>query len=165
MPESKGQTRTSSIWYMIDVNRETFERKLAEAKVKFPGAFKLAAPDPPASAAQVRNLEETLAVSLEESHKDFLMAFGGGEIGFEVLFSADAQSEWYLPRQIALARCLPKNYIAITSNFCGDYYGFEAIEGKCVPPLLRWEHETGVVEPTEYQDVFEFMACFALRPA
>lgn len=104
-------------------------------------------------------------ISLEESYRQFLIAYGGGEIEFEVLFSADPQSDWYLPRQLARAINLPKDFLPVTENFCGDYYGFIVTEGKCRPPILRWDHESQEIKSITQKDIFEYMAQFALQPA
>lgn len=122
-------------------------------------------PVPPASDDQIEALERLLGCSLESSHKEFLQVFGGGEFGFGMLFCADPDSEWFVAAQLQELDSDVSSFVPVSDNFAGDVYGFLVKDGKCEGPLVIWDHEIGAVRRTEFDDVFEFMDRYALRPA
>jgi hypothetical protein len=147
------------------MTKDEFKQRLVEARQERPKVFEAAVSDAPASDRQIESLERLLGFSLEDSHREFLQKFGGGEFGFGVLFSADPESEWYVYTQLKQSGLDASSFVPVSDNFAGDAYGFRVERGRCKKPVVVWDHEIGGIRETDFGDVYEFMDRYALRPA
>ena len=130
-----------------------------------PGLFEIEDPDSQASDEQLEDVERSLGIRLPPSYRAFLRQFGGGTYGFIVIFSADPQSEWYLPnKQMKASRYLPKNLLAFSDDFAGGNYAFKVIDGEAQEAVFYWNTDGGE-SPTKFQDILEFIARYAYEPA
>jgi hypothetical protein len=142
------------------MNLETFKTELRKAKASKPKVFQNPYTDPPAEPELIQTLESDIKVELEQTYKEFVKEFGSGDFGFGVIYSPNPKSDWYMKTK--LKSHLPKDFLPISENFCGDSYGFKTIDGKCVGPIVIFDHETNSVKETEYQNVFDLMTQTAL---
>ena len=147
------------------MTKNEFQQRLAEARQERPKVFAVTVSDAPASDSQIETLENLLGCSLESSHREFLREFGGGEFGFGVLFSADPESEWYVHAQLEQSGLDASSFVPVSDNFAGDVYGFRVRNGRCERPMVIWDHEIGGIREAGFNDVYEFMDRYALRPA
>jgi len=147
------------------MNLEDFKVRYQKARQERPKVFEYMQIDPPASDVELDAVEEIMGCTFENSHRAFLKEFGGGEFGLGLLFSANEQSEWYVPSQVSNQSLPADRFFPVSDNFAGDIYGFEVINGRCVAPLKVYDHETSELKDTEFADVYEFMDRYALRPA
>jgi hypothetical protein len=130
-----------------------------------PNLFRLSTPDQPASEAQITELECSVGVRLPQGYRSFLREFGGGSYGLAIIFSADPESEWYLPRKQAEASgYLPEGLLAFSDDFAGGNYVLKVLNGQALKPVFYWNQDGGEA-PTEFDDVIEFIARYAYEPA
>lgn len=130
-----------------------------------PSLFRLSVPDRPATDLMIASAESALGILLPESYKGFLRRFGGGSYGLMVVFSADPEGDWYLPRmQSEAERYLPQNLLAISDDFAGGNYVLSVDEGRSTEPVLYWNADGGLSR-TPYANILEFIARFAYEPS
>ena len=129
---------------------EQFDRMLLSARAKKPFYY-AADNEGPCSAEEISALEATLGLSLPDAYIQYLAKYGGGYIGSISVFSAVANSEWYLPK---CNRLIPSalNFIAATDDGTGGYYGFIVADRRCGESVYFWAHDDGadpkVMAPT-----------------
>jgi hypothetical protein len=130
-----------------------------------PKLFQLSTSDQPASEEQLTQVERALGVQLPKGYRAFLREFGGGDFGLETFFSADANSEWYLPqKQSEASRYLPEGLLAFSDDGAGGYYVFKVLNGQAQNEVFYWNQDGGE-SATEFKDVMEFVARYAYEPA
>jgi hypothetical protein len=130
-----------------------------------PKLFQLSTPDPPASEEQLAEIERAIGVRLPRSYRAFLREFGGGNFGLATIFSADSNSEWYLPaKQGEACRYLPKGMLAFSDDFAGGNYVLKVLSGQAQEAVFCWNQDGGE-SPTVFKDVIEFVARYAYEPA
>ncbi len=111
----------------------------------------------PASAGEIDQVQRALDVQLPEDYTTFLKKYGGGVFGQVDIFTVDVSHNSYiLIDQPRFAE--GREFIAVSPNGCGDYYGYRVVDGKCQDKVMFWDHEIGgLIEPTEFNDIFEFI--------
>jgi hypothetical protein len=130
-----------------------------------PGLFEFATPDRPATEQQLEDVERSIGVRLPPSYRTFLGEFGGGTFRFVVIFSADPDSEWYLPNQQSKAsRYLPDGLLAFSDDYAGGNYVFKVVDGEAQEAVFYW-HTDGSESSTKFKDMMEFVARYAYEPA
>jgi len=130
-----------------------------------PALFSLSSPDRRAEVVDIAGVENVLKLSLPQSYRSFLMEFGGGSYGLTTIFSADQNSEWYLPtKQSVASQYLPRDLLAFSDDFAGGLYVLNVINGKAEDRVFYWNQDGGLV-PTKFGNVFEFVARNAYEPA
>jgi SMI1-KNR4 cell-wall len=122
-------------------------------------------PDKPASERQLEEVERAIGVRLPSSCRAFLNEFGGGSFGLAVIFSADPDGEWYLPKEESKSRrYLPKGLLPFSDDFAGGNYVFKVVAGVAQEAVFYWNTDGGE-SPTEFKDIMEFVARYAYEPA
>lgn len=119
--------------------------------------FNATPPDDIAEDSDISVLEEKIGVKLSEKYKQFLVNFGGGSYGLVVIFSADKNSEWYLPAQLEKSKSyLPENCLPISDDFSGGFF-CQLLENSCaLEEIYYWNFDGGFLK-TEYPDIFTFV--------
>ena len=145
----------------IEEFRELHAR-MAKAKPKL---FQLILPDPPASEAKLREVENSIGATLPGSYKQFLTEFGGGSFGLTNVCSTDSSGEYYLPRKQEEAKgYLPLGLIPVSDDRAGGLYVLKIEAGEAKEPLFYWNLDGGLQE-TEFANVLEFVARYAYDAA
>ena len=123
-----------------------------------PLMFEAITSDRKASIEQLEAVERAIGVRLPPSYRAFLSEFGGGAFGFVVIFSADPDSEWYLPnKQRQASRYLPSGLLALSDDFAGGNYVFKVPNGQAQEAVFYWNQDGGE-SPTKFKDILEFVA-------
>jgi len=144
---------------------EEFRQLDCEFRQKRPKPFLLTPPDPKAEESTLFTIENEFGFSLPICYRQFLKEFGGGNFGFINVFSAEPQSEWYLPAMQKNAReYIPDNFLAFSDDYSGGYYGFKISTDQAMEPVFYWNTDGGLVS-TDYANVFNFIIRFAYEPA
>jgi hypothetical protein len=147
------------------MNIESFRDLASKYRSERPGLFALASPDRPASLEQIEQVEQLLGLSLPNSYRAFLQEYGGGEFGYLTLFSADPDSEWYLPKKTNEAKTyLPESLLPIADDFAGGFYAFVR-RGAAVDEHVYYWNPDGGETPTEFRSVLDFIGRYAFEPA
>ena len=139
------------------MNYKEFYLIVNEVKVKNPVWFGLES-DSSATDSEIDAVEAFLSITLPEEYKIFVKEFGGGYFAFTNVFSVNKESEWYIikqNKQIGLVNS--HDFLAVSDNQVGDFYGFKIVNGKCEAYLMFFDHETGQIEKTKYGDLFEYL--------
>lgn len=123
-----------------------------------PKLFLLSTPDRPATEAELDMVEGTLKARLPPAYKAFLKEFGGGSFGLAIIFSADPDSEYYLPKkQSEVAWYLPSDMLAFSDDFAGGNYVLKVHGGQALESVFYWNQDGGLVS-TPFENVLEFVA-------
>lgn len=147
------------------MNIEQFKAIHAHYIIEKPKIFALAEPDRLATAEDIAKVESEIGVSLPISYREFLLNFGGGAIGFLILFSTDIASENFLvKKRLESLRCLPPELLAFSDDFAGGYYVFKIGGGSGEDSIFHWNMDGGL-QKTSFNDLFEFVVRYAYEPA
>lgn len=123
--------------------------------------FKLELDQPP-SDKLLADAEKLLELKIPQKYKEFLLEFGGGYFALSNVYSLDEASDWYLVNLNSKYQDIRCDYILISENGCGDFYGFKISDHSCEEQLYFYDHEINAWSRTEYNDLFEFLAAKAL---
>lgn len=129
-----------------------------QKRAERPKIFELAQPDRAATADQITALENDLGIRLPPSYARFLEAYGGGEFGLAIIFSADPVGRYFLIREQRKARDLiPANCLAFSDDHSGGWYVFPVEDGMAGDAVSYWNTDGGLTR-TEFSNIFEFLA-------
>lgn len=122
--------------------------------------------DPVASDDEIAVAEAALGASLPVEYREFVQRFGGGYFALANVFSVASESDWSIVRRnVVSASVTGDGFVAVSDNGVGDYYGFRVQDGACEGRISIFDHSAEAVMPTEFGDLFEFLARKALAPA
>jgi hypothetical protein len=107
--------------------------------------------------------QRELKAIFPQEYVQFLQQYGGGYFAFSNVFSVQDGSHWnVVSRQQKFKR--PDNFIAISDNEAGDYYGFLTENGSCKPAVYFCEHEENdSLKKTPYINLFDYLIDIALK--
>ncbi len=90
---------------------------------------------------------------------------GAGEVGFTSLFSV-RPGYFNIATQRDAAPTLSANFVPISDNGCGDFYGFVVNAGECSSAVYFAEHDSEYkLFPTEFTDLYEYLVRYAFNAA
>ncbi len=111
----------------------------------------------------IKNAENQLSVILPDTYKQFVKYYGGGYFAFTNIFSVDENGEWYIVEKNYDARSyLPNNFIAISDDETGGFYGYNVVDGKCNEDVFYWDHDSATIGDKLYKNVFEYITMVGL---
>ncbi len=137
------------------MNFDEFVCKVEKIRVKKPKKF--IEQDPPATDVEIAEVERELSLELPFDYKLFVKKYGGGYFFYTNIFSPISNSEWNIIEVNRKFQSKPIDFIAISDNEVGDYYGFKIVNGICDSKIYFWDHETDNVINTNYENLFEFV--------
>ncbi len=139
------------------MNLNEFSRVVDEMKVKNPVWFGLES-DPKSTESDIKDIESHLLIKLPGEYKEFVKEYGGGYFAFTNVFSGDKESEWYISTQNDAIDLLNSHeFLAVSDNETGDYYGFKVINGICESKISLYDHEDNQLKSTEYKNLYDFL--------
>lgn len=106
--------------------------------------------------------EHKQGIEMPVEYTEFIIRYGGGYFAFTKIFSLANNSEWNI-ESLNEKFVKIKDFIAISDNGAGDFYGFKVIDGKCESQIYVYDHENGIIESTKYKDLFEYLVGVGLR--
>ena len=128
-------------------------------------AWEMCERESPASAEEVLEYEHTSGIAFPPEYVHIVRTFGPGQFGFAEVFSV-RPGEWYIDVHRATAPGLPQNFVPISDNGCGDFYGFLVRNGRCESSLVFADHEEGyALKPTEFADLYEYLHRYGFNAA
>jgi hypothetical protein len=147
------------------VTSEEFEELVSSVRRDHPVWFGLES-DAAARDEEISAAEADLQVSLPLEYRQFVKRFGGGYFALANVFSVTDGSDWSIVlRNRRSASVTGKGFVAVSDNGTGDYYGFCVHGGACERRVSIYDHSSGDIVPTEFDDLFDFLARKALAPA
>lgn len=139
------------------MNREEFESQVCKAKQSNPLWFELTEENQLIELDKVLEIESEHSVIFPESFRHFISTYGSGYFAFTSILSPLADGEDSLWIQKSLYS-LPSDYVPISENGCGDYYGFKVTDGVCSEEVYFLDHESGYQSSSiEYSCFYEFL--------
>ena len=106
---------------------------------------------------EIAAAERALALKLPPDYKTYLRHYGGGYVGSINVFSVNEQSEWNLStRRTALN--LPEDFLAITDDETGGYYGFRVRGGVCEDSVYYLQPDDGGSPMPSFPSFFDYVA-------
>lgn len=128
-------------------------------------AFSISPPELSSSIEEIERFEKTSGIRLPQQYRHVAVNVGTGSIGFATLFSATSAPEG-IAAQRASVPSLPKNFVPISDNGCGDFYGFIVNAGQCGEEIYFADHECGYqIARTEFSNLFEYLVRYAFNAA
>jgi hypothetical protein len=138
-----------------------------DAVTSFKGtkAYALSSPEQPPSVAEVEAFERAHGFRLPAEYKESTLQVGSGEIGFTNLFSV-SPGPYNIATQRDAVPELPTDFVPISDNGCGDFYGFVLHAGECAPEVYFADHESEfTLTRTEFADLYEYLVRYAFNAA
>ncbi|WP_423800805.1 SMI1/KNR4 family protein [Neobacillus sp. SAB-20_R2A] len=112
---------------------------------------------------QIANVEKQLSISLPKEYKLFVKMFGGGYFAFTKIFSV-SNGEWNIIQQNKQINLINShNFIAVSDNEVGDFYGFKIENGICSPKVKFYNHEINMIEETRFEDLYQYLLKVGLQ--
>ena len=106
---------------------------------------------------QIAEVEKELGAKLPDEYVEFVKKYGGGYFAFTNVFSVQPDSEWCIVdrnKGVDLA----ENFIAISDDEAGGYYGFLIDSGVCGPEIYYWDHESQqILKNHQFCDLLAFI--------
>ena len=118
--------------------------------------------EPKASAEAISNTESKLGVKLPSQFVEFIQSVGAGYFGFTNVFSVNPSSEWYLLDMMEQFS-FPENFIPISDDETGGYYGFLAKERICGDDVYYWHSSEGSEPTLKYDTYYDYLVVIALK--
>lgn len=141
---------------------EEFNRHVEEARAQRPQWFALP-PDEKPTEAQIEFHQGRLGVRLPEAYLDFLRQEGGGDFAMVAVYSMDPASDLNIVRMNETSWVRREDFVAVSDDGAGDYYGFTVADGLCRPGVVLLDHESQEVGATGHADFFEFVVAAGLQ--
>jgi hypothetical protein len=77
-----------------------------------------------------------------------------------------AAGEWQIDLYRATAPSLPAEFVPVSDNGCGDFYGFLVSNGGCESRVVFADHEAGyALEATDLADLYEYIERYGFHAA
>ena len=86
------------------------------------------------SMTEIENIEKKMDVKLPVDYRKFISEFGGGFFGFATVYSLDEDSSYYMFQDGQ--GYLPKGYLPVSDNGCGDIYMLKIDEKQCLDEIF-----------------------------
>ncbi|WP_226535910.1 SMI1/KNR4 family protein [Fictibacillus halophilus] len=119
--------------------------------------------DPVGTDSDFTRIQRQLSVKLPDEYKLFIKMFGGGFFAFTNIFSVK-DSEWNIVQKNNEIDLMKSHaFLAISDNEVGDFYGFEIINGVCNSKIKIFNHETGDIEETPYENIYYYLKEIGLK--
>jgi hypothetical protein len=145
------------------MTRDEFRKLVEQARAEHARRFERPADARPDD-AEVEAHQEELKSRFPAEYLDFLREWGGGHFGFMVAYSMDRSSKLDVVTKNSVEWLGREDFVAVSDNGAGDYYGFRVEDGTCRPEVVRFDHETGEIGSPRADDWFACAAEHGLQP-
>ncbi|MBO2588853.1 SMI1/KNR4 family protein [Shewanella algae] len=117
--------------------------------------------EPKASDEAIFDTEKKLGVKLPEQLIEFIKNIGSGYFGYTNVFSVNPSSEWYLI-DVMEQFSFPDNFIPISDDETGGYYGFLTMNNICNDEVYYWHSSEECAPQIKYKNFYEYIVKVAL---
>ena len=119
--------------------------------------------EPKASDEAISDAEIKLGINLPGQFIEFIQSVGAGYFGFTNVFSVNTDSEWYL-LDIMDQYSFPKDFIPVSDDETGGYYGFLVKDKKiCGDNVYYWHSSEGLEPAMKYETFYDYLVEVALK--
>lgn len=133
-----------------------------EVKEKKPILFGLDS-DKIASDEEITQIESYFCIQLPESYKSFLKKYGGGYFAYTVVYSSDANSDFYVIKNITKDWVDTYNFFPIIDFETGDLGGFKVNDKQCNDFFSIFTHEEKRIIDYDKYDFFQALLKYGLK--
>ena len=138
---------------------DEFKQLEDACRVRKPSIFRLAFPDPPASNDQIAQVEAAINCRLPESYRQFLSLRGGGDYPLLSVFSANPDSDHYLPRRREEFRSqVGDNLLPIHDDQAGGLYVLRIAGDFAADEVYYFDWETRELSAPRYDSILDLIA-------
>ena len=109
---------------------------------------------------RIENFEKRYSIVLPEKYRLFISEFGGGYFGYANIYSLDINSNYFIMKHKLL---VPKSYLPIADNGCGDYYVLKCNGEHCSDSVYFYTHDSQEINDTIYHDILEYLLDIGLK--
>lgn len=139
-----------------------FNSIIAEVKSSRPRLFELES-SKIASREDLDRVEEYYDIKLPESYKSFLCKYGGGYFAYTVVYSCDASSSFYLPKNVSKEWVENNLFLPVIDFETGDFGGFSIEKGICIERFEIYLHDTKMIVAEFQGDFFSALLRYGLK--
>lgn len=141
-----------------------FKEIVDEVKRKNPHLFELEH-DQILSMTEIDIIEKKMNIRLPQDYRRFISEFGGGFFGYAIVYSLDENSCFYMFQDAPLVQkgYLPKEYLPVFDNGCGDIYVLKIYERQCLDEVYFFNHERMSVAKTKFTNILEYLVEVGLK--
>ncbi|WDE09013.1 SMI1/KNR4 family protein [Thalassomonas viridans] len=143
------------------MNFDEFKKLVERKKSRNPIWFAMDADELP-NTSLISEVENKLGAKLPVDYINFICEFGGGYFAFSNVFSLDENSDWNILEQNYSYDAIRKDHVLLSENGTGDFYGYKIDNGLCLPKIRFFDHGIQEWSDTEFSNIFEYLAKFAL---
>lgn len=118
--------------------------------------------EPVATDDQISEVESELDLKLPKQYIEFIRNIGSGYFGFTNIFSVNPEGDWYLPEMMRQFD-LPGNFIPITDDETGGYYGFMMQDNVCGESVYYYHFGDSDKPVFKYQYFFDYLVEVGLK--
>lgn len=140
---------------------EAFKKLVEKTKSEHPVWFGME-PDGRPTERLFLEAEEKLGVKLPCDYKKFIFEYGGGYFAFSNVYSLEVGSDWNLVGINCKYDVIRNDYVLISDNGSGDFYGFKVVAGVCDPEIYFYDHEVNSWGEMLHENLFDFLEKAAL---
>ena len=140
------------------MNDIEFKKIIDDAKASKPVWFELSQENDRTSLKEIGEIECNIGIEYPEEYRMFISEYGAGVFAFTNVYSPKREGEW--SSWVEKEKCsLPKEFIPISDNGCGDYIGFVVNDGKCSEGLYFSDHDENykLDKEMKYESFYEFV--------
>ena len=111
---------------------------------------------------EIKKYEMFFDLKFPKSYADFLKGYGGGYLGYTVVYSLDRSGLFNIKDYVSLKQIKDMQMLPVIDLETGDYIGFEVYGNECTEKLAFWSHESKV-KKTLHKDFFEMLVSLGIH--
>jgi antitoxin YobK len=134
---------------------ETFRQEFDQLREQDPFLFE--GHDPEAIESELEDAQSRLGCRFGPKYAQFLREYGGGDVGSCMVYSVHPGSHWNIVDRNLARDWLPRNLLDFSPNGTGDHYLFPIENGIAGDKVLFYDHETGSLVESGYNDILEYV--------
>jgi hypothetical protein len=128
-------------------------------------AWEMCERESPVAPEELLDYERTAGFAFPPEYVYLACNLGLDQFGFTEVFSV-RPGEWHIDVHCLTAPGLPKNFVPISHNGCGDFYGFLVLNGRCESPVFFADHQEGYApKPTDFADLYQYSHRYGFNAA
>ncbi len=120
--------------------------------------------DRTASDLDIDKIEMYCDIKFPESYKIFLKEYGGGYFAYTVVYSCDANSDFYILKRVTKEWVEKNSFFPVIDFETGDLAGFKVSDKVCESKISVLHHGIGNIEVCKECDFFDALVKYGLRP-
>lgn len=105
---------------------------------------------------EIKKIEKELNVELPNLYKNFILTYGGGDIGYTNVFSLDRDSDFYIVTN-NIYYVKNRNFIAVSSDETGGFYGYYIENSICSELIYYYDSDDETILKTNFINIYDYV--------